>query len=576
MKDDQKKKDLKEKNDDFKKDFFERLTKQLKSQKMTFKQLAEDMGRDPRFFEIKMRPTGSIPSLQEVKEICSILKVDINYFMNSDGDVRPAQKRVDYVIPSDSKSILFIQPVIEECIDNCLRTSDALHIEMYMYGNMKGRLLYERCRVFGFILDRLLEKRSESIPQIVVNLYCPKMILTEDLLDKKNTVSNIPWSALNTEISLLIDEIRTDFGILKKNFISLYGVPKLPELSFTVNQVQDFKEGDGFRTAQLSNQDYDSEKFGNLDCAIIINETGIFTFLENYVITKNSHTDRDVCEFRTAFGFKPYGEKAPRGTLKEEKEIRDILRKWDGTTESAGKIIGLLKENGKVGTYVKPFVIVGLPAVGKSTVNSKFCELFFDGMKIESSDEYINYRAFHDPVEDNGGKVPQDESDTRESFKKYPGSQPFYLDVRNYATLIAITKATAKKLRLLDLGGKEIFYDSTLLALLQNGFTIINLAYASRPNESIEELRDDYLKLYIENKNLADKKSRSNIYRASLNEAGESDVNSESFRNFIYDLFDLRYRGYMNRSHFTVYRDEKEKEHPESIVLKILCRLFSV
>ena len=100
MKDDQKKKDLKEKNDDFKKDFFERLTKQLKSQKMTFKQLAEDMGRDPRFFEIKMRPTGSIPSLQEVKEICSILKVDINYFMNSDGDVRPAQKRV----PSAEKS----------------------------------------------------------------------------------------------------------------------------------------------------------------------------------------------------------------------------------------------------------------------------------------------------------------------------------------------------------------------------------------------------------------------------------------------------------------------------------------
>ena len=136
MKDDQKKKDLKEKNDDFKKDFFERLTKQLKSQKMTFKQLAEDMGRDPRFFEIKMRPTGSIPSLQEVKEICSILKVDINYFMNSDGDVRPAQKRVDYVIPSDSKSILFIQPVIEECIDNCLRTSDALHIEMYMIERM--------------------------------------------------------------------------------------------------------------------------------------------------------------------------------------------------------------------------------------------------------------------------------------------------------------------------------------------------------------------------------------------------------------------------------------------------------
>lgn len=555
------------KNFSYKESFFNKLSDLLSKRGISFRQLGQLIEGNPRYFEAMQRDSGRVPTLDIIEKICDELKVDIGYFLDrniSDNTKLPIKS--DFVFPSDSE--IDVSREFRKFL-NGKNTFD-FQIEFYLYGNEKSYKLYESIRVFTE-LARAIKTSSSKFKSLKFEVFLPKMNSVEDTLSDQRT-PEYPWSEHNSSILELYNQIISDYIMFQQKILNLKNdfsnlSKGISNIKFELHEIENFDQKD--------DQFQDVNNFERKDNAIVISDFAYYSFTEptaenntfdeeiyTYVITRHANrSDSDIENiFRSSFNFSyTTGDKR---TSKKFNIIVNIFEQWKEKTitdDDAIAQLSLLKK--ELIPYVCKLIIVGLPGVGKSTIIKKMAELI--GVTVENSDQYINHRIFEDNSKD----------DSRIMFKKLGDNQKRYLQLRQYGTLSAITKSLGKN-GMCDIGGKEIFYDETLLLLIDNNYTIINLV--------INDVKKDYKAAYISylqnsENNLINPYDRSNLHKAALvsdnNGQKKIDLNSSNFSEFISELFKKRFEGYQNRSHITIYREKKED--PNHTMLEIMCRIFT-
>ncbi|MCR5124169.1 MAG: hypothetical protein K6B43_03135 [Treponema sp.] len=499
---------------------------------------------------------STLPDFQSILEICAILGRDIKFFTSGQQDNSENQdsdtSEISLIFPANSSNIMgtVIRDDFKDYVENAA-TGLTLQISFFLSGAEKSRKFYNRM-LFEVILEKLISaKSSDSIGAINISLYLPKFFSVEDVLSLEDVNFD---TEINDALNELFDEIKNDFSQFRLKLFHKFNTDLLSRVNFSLHTVNFSKD--------------DIEK---AECAVIVNDYAIFTSGSKYAITHEAGMSQTVRKIR-----EQYTQKEVHDTIEDmsipaskKKELKTLASKFldsdsidSENTEKFLQYFDDAEHKKLVRNFLGNFVLTGLPGTGKSTITAEIKRLC--GIEeTESSDLYINYRIF----DDNG-------EDSRSAFKKISKAnfKP-YLEIREQTVLSTICKAVGKR-AILDIGGKEIFYDSIYMKLLDNDFTIVNLVYSDDEKiDDEEKMFDTYLQYLIKHPEIVDRQKRSNLYNAACREDGAKDVTSKKFKTFIQNLFQKRFSQYVKRSHFSVIR--KENDTAEYDALKVIASILA-
>ena len=545
---------------DFANIFFERLEDAIKNSGITASEISERIHKNSRYLEMCKRKS-TLPDFQSILEICAILGRDIKFFTSGQQIDYDSEKQdsntseiSEIALSFPAKTSNIMHSVMRDDFKTYIEgaaTGLTLQVSFFLSGAENSRTFYNRL-FFEELLSKLISaKSSDSIATINVNLYLPKFFSVEDVLslDTLNFDTEI-----NDTLNELFDEIKNDFSQFRLKLFHKFNTDLLSRLHFSLHTVN-----------------FSKDDIENAECAVIVNDYAIFTSGSKYAITHEAGMSQTVRKIR-----EHYTQKEVHDTIEDmsipaskKKELKTLSSKFldsdsidSESTKNFLQYFDDAEHKKLVRNFLGNFVLTGLPGTGKSTITAEIKRLC--GIEeTESSDLYINYRIF----DDNG-------EDSRSAFKKISKAnfKP-YLEIREQTVLSTICKAVGKR-AILDIGGKEIFYDSIYMKLLDNDFTIVNLVYSDDEKiDDEEKMFDTYLQYLIKHPEIVDRQKRSNLYNAACREDGAKDVTSKKFKTFIQNLFQKRFSQYVKRSHFSVIR--KENDTAEYDALKVIASILA-
>lgn len=532
----------------FSDEFFKKLTLALKEADITAGKLSEEIGKPARFIEIAKR-SGTIPELPVLMDICTKLGKDIHYFTNQESKEKKGLSS-DIIFPSSYDAFANVLP--DQELSDYLKNVYPIKIEFFLSGARKCIKFYK-----DFVFTRLYEKiieAPEDPRKIEIIVHYPKIYAVEDVLSEKEYSID---EEVNNQLEEFYAEFYHDYSLFQKRLFHKYGLRFISKIKYVLNQIQlDYSEWD------------------KMECGLIINDYAYLTNQNNYIITRQILNS----EFLSMLNSKYENniEKPADTDKSQQKQIKDIITTFENYHQGEISVSDLMKyltndENKKIiRELTSHLLIVGMPGTGKSTSIGIIKHMFFDTeTEIEHSDDYINYKFFDD--QNTLGK-----NDTRTCFKKKnKGNNLLYWKIREQLVLSTIYKAVGKN-ALLDLGAKEVNYDSVLFTLMDQKYTIVNLVLADNDKEQeLDYYKKTYYQYLLDDKTrknkIVNKADRSNLYNNAIDENGNLNLESDHFRKFIFDLCDKRLSRYQKRSNFTVCRTENDS--PETVIFKIIYKL---
>ena len=532
----------------FSDEFFKKLTLALKEADITAGKLSEEIGKPTRFIEIAKR-SGTIPELPVLMDICTKLGKDIHYFTNQESEDKKGLSS-DIIFPSSYDAFANVLP--DQELSDYLKNVYPIKIEFFLSGSKKCMKFYK-----DFVFTRLYEKiieQPEDSRKIEINVHYPKIYEVEDVLSENEYKID---EEINNQLDEFYNEFYHDYSLFQKKLFHKYGLRFISKIKFVLNQIQlDYSEWD------------------KMECGVIVNDYAYLTSQNNYIITRQILNSEYLSKLNSVYEINI--EKLENTDKSQQKQIKDIITTFESYHRGEISVSDLMKyltndENKKIiRELTSRLLIVGMPGTGKTTIVETIRKMFFDNeTEIEQSDTYINYQFFDD-------KNTLGKNDTRTCFKnKNKGNNLLYWQIRENLVLSTIYKAIGKN-ALLDLGAKEVNYDSVLFTLMDQKYTIVNLVLADNDKE---QEPDYYKKTYYQyllkdktrKEKIVNKTDRSNLYNNAIDEDGNLNLESSYFKNFIFDLCDKRLSRYQKRSNFTVYRTESDSA--ETVIFKIIYKL---
>ena len=563
--------------------FFERLNYLLKMRNSSQSELSSKLTRtdetgnkkqfSPRYIEVCKR-NGTLPDLDTVLQICSILQTNITFFTDqtdtklfSEPDCSATESDCDdntteICFPSSCSNLVNQLPRerLSSFLETSVFTNLPMYCDIYIYANEKSKQFYSRFfydEIFNYLKKNFSSvENRKSFCGILFSLHIPAFVTVTDILNDDKVIDCTEQELdRSSRIQEMYDECLNDFLVFQRKIFSSFGTVFLSKIKLNIIK-----------------SDMSSTEFDRGESALLINNKFAYFTCGKNLIKINERGNESVYLKKLTKDYEVGSVTIKKSDFTVEKQLCKALGYYFNGELSKSDLMVELKDKKNVSILRKllsHIVITGLPGVGKSTYVQRLYN-FFESANLESSDYYINYRVF-----DDNRCFFSDGYDTRESFKKMSQNSDLYLDIRLNTVLSTIDKALGRKV-IPDLGAKEIFYDDVYFKILHENFKIIHLVYADLKSNS--NTYDDYFKDYLTylrkdperplDEKIVDKDKRHNLWMAALTEDGTIDLNSEKFEKFIRRLFDKRFTGYKKRCHYTVIRTPLDSK--EDVLFKII------
>lgn len=571
--------------------FFSRLNEILKRKKMTAAELSIELGKKPRFIEVCKR-NKSIPDFDIVVDICHKLNVDVSYFTGQQRTSDNVSNMSDINFPSSYSNFANVLPREEfrSYLKNVSFPSKGLSISFYLSGTDKCSAFYSNF-FFTEMLDILKKTETKNVQPVNITLYYPKVYTVEDILSDEYVLSDNSSKDSSTNTSICPDQnINNTICEFYERFISDYNLFRKSLFhQFDYNFLQNIN-------MQIKYVDWESLNLkDNPESAIIANDFGYYTLMNKYIITTsaNSSASESLNKIKESFccSSKNNSKKEKKNTPNEQiTTFVNLINDYKANKCTVDECLDELCKKGLADFLGNRFTLIGLSAVGKTTIMNRYNQRFISNNKnVERSDIYINERIFLNVTERDEFYLPND--------AVLAQNEHLYYDIRRFADFIAIDKAIAVYKKnttnkdacsscLCDLGAKEVLYDDVFFYLLDNDFVLINLVIASEDkkfdNESDAEryYKEEYKKYISLNGDELikyQKEERRNFYQAAYigKENGHDilDYKTDKFQKFLDSVFDKRWKEYKKRASFTIYRNPA-KQKPDELLLEVLIELI--